>query len=93
LAKRAVQLNGATQIALTKLDVLFPEAKGARRLEDLSSEAREFISKIERETGIHVTLIGTGPGEEDLIDRRLNVAVAVQPMTDQKSISRIIVRK
>jgi adenylosuccinate synthase len=70
LAKRAVQLNGATQIALTKLDVLFPSAKGARHLEDLDDRARAFISKIEKETNVPVTLIGTGPNEEDLIDLR-----------------------
>jgi adenylosuccinate synthase len=70
LAVRAVQLNGATQIALTKLDVLFPSSKGARRLDDLGKEAMDFISKIERETGVPVTLIGTGPGEVDIIDLR-----------------------
>ncbi len=76
LAKRAVQLNGATQIALTKLDVLFPSAKGVRHLEDLDKPARAFISNIEKETGVKVTLIGTGPGEEDLIDLR---AIASSP--------------
>jgi adenylosuccinate synthase len=70
LAKRAVQLNGATQIALTKLDVLFPSSKGVTRMDDLGKEARDFISKIEQETGVPVTLIGTGPGEADIIDRR-----------------------
>src|SRR5207245_5385872 len=35
LAKRAVQLNGATQIALTKLDVLYPAIKGATSRESL----------------------------------------------------------
>src|SRR5438874_8201876 len=70
LAKRAVQLNGATQIALTKLDVLFPSAKGARHIEDLDKTAKAFISEIEKKTGIPVMLIGTGPKEEDLIDLR-----------------------
>src|SRR5438309_747383 len=70
LARRAVQLNGATQIAVTKLDVLFPSAKGARHLEDLDDGAMAFISKIEKETGVPVTLIGTGPNEENLIDIR-----------------------
>ena len=76
LAKRAVQLNGATQIALTKLDVLFPSAKGARHLEDLDKAAKAFISEIEKQTGVPVMLIGTGPKEEDLIDLR---AVARSP--------------
>jgi adenylosuccinate synthase len=70
LAKRAVQLNGGTQIALTKLDVLYSAAKGVRELNKLPREAREFISKIERETGIPVTVIGTGASETDIIDVR-----------------------
>jgi adenylosuccinate synthase len=70
LAKRAVQLNGATQIALTKLDVLYPKAKGVREYGDLPKEARDFVSAIERETNIPVTLMGTGPDENDIIDKR-----------------------
>ncbi len=70
LAERAVQLNGATQIALTKLDVLFPATKGAREFAKLPRDARDFVAKIEEETGVPVSLIGTGPGEEDMIDLR-----------------------
>ena len=70
LAKRAVQLNGATQIALTKLDVLYPKAKGVGEYGNLPKEARDFVSTIERETNIPVTLIGTGPDEKDIIDKR-----------------------
>ena len=70
LAKRAVQLNGATQIALTKLDVLHPKAKGVREYGNLPKEARDFVSKIERETNTPITLIGTGPDERDIIDKR-----------------------
>jgi len=73
LARRAVQLNGATQIALTKLDVLFPDCKGARETSKLSTEARNFIARIEKETGVPVTLIGTGPGDMDIIDLRSDV--------------------
>ncbi len=80
LARRAVQLNGCTQIALTKLDVLFPRCKGARDFESLPTDARDFIVKIERETGVPITLIGTGPEEEDLIDIR-NPAKRVKPRT------------
>ncbi len=70
LAKRAVQLNGATQIALTKLDVLYPDCKGAKSFRDLPSEARNFLDRIQRETSVRVTLIGTGPGDADIIDTR-----------------------
>ena len=70
LAKRAVQLNGGTQIALTKLDVLYPAAKSVRELGKLPKEARDFISKIESATGAPVTVIGTGASETDIIDIR-----------------------
>jgi adenylosuccinate synthase len=85
LAKRAVQLNGATQIALTKLDVLFPSVKGARHLSDLDEKASTFVSKIEKETGVPVTLIGTGPAEEDIIDlRSSNSPIKTKPLLVQR---------
>jgi adenylosuccinate synthase len=85
LARRAVQLNGATQIALTKLDVLFPSAKGAHELADLDEKARTFISKIEQETGVPVTLIGTGPAEADIIDLRTsNKPMKAKPLLVQR---------
>ena len=70
LARRAVQLNGATQIALTKLDTMFPACKGLRDTKSLPREARDFVSKIEKETGVPVTLIGTGPDDRDIVDLR-----------------------
>jgi len=70
LAKKAARLNGATQAAVTKLDCVYPECKGARTYDKLSIEAIEFIRKVEKETGIPATLIGTGPEALDLIDRR-----------------------
>jgi adenylosuccinate synthase len=69
LAKRAVRLNGATQAAITKLDVVFPETTGLRKYEQLSPKAKDFVEEVEKATGIPVTLIGTGPSSEDLIDR------------------------
>ncbi|HIE14896.1 TPA: adenylosuccinate synthetase [Candidatus Bathyarchaeota archaeon] len=71
LAKRAVMLNSATQAAVTKIDVLFPECKGARSYNELSLEAKKFIEKIEKEISIPVTLIGTGPEVGEIVDRRL----------------------
>jgi len=70
LAKRAVMLNGATQAAVTKVDVLFPECKGATRYSDLPQKAKAFVEKIEKEIKIPVTLIGTGPGALEMVDRR-----------------------
>jgi adenylosuccinate synthase len=55
---------------MTKLDVLYPKAQGVRDYVNLPKEAREFVSVIERETNVPVTLMGTGPGEKDIIDKR-----------------------
>jgi adenylosuccinate synthase len=70
VAKRAVMVNGATQLALTKLDALYPECKGVRRYDDLPKGAKGFVEEIERQLGVPVVLIGTGPDVLDVIDRR-----------------------
>lgn len=70
LAKKAVMLNSATQIGLTKLDVLFPECAHKNSFEQLSSEAKNFITKIEDVLDVPVTLIGTGAAVNDIIDLR-----------------------
>jgi len=70
LAKRAAKINGATQIAITKLDVLFPQMAGIRKYAKLSKPAKEFLEDITAEVGVPVTLIGTGPSAADIIDRR-----------------------
>ena len=70
IARRAAMINGATEAAVTKLDILFPECKDATSTEQLSNKAKEFIAKIETETSVPVTIIGTGPSVFDIIDRR-----------------------
>jgi len=70
LAQRAVMLNAPTQLAITKLDVLYPECTGARSFSELSLEAKQFIRGIEEKLKVPVMLIGTGPGVEDVVDRR-----------------------
>ncbi len=70
MAKRAIMLNSATQIAVTKLDVMFPECAHKNSFEDLSDRAKSFITKIEDTVDVPVTLIGTGAGVDDIIDLR-----------------------
>ncbi|MBX5321385.1 MAG: adenylosuccinate synthetase [Candidatus Bathyarchaeia archaeon] len=70
IAKRAVMINGATQAALTKLDIVYPSCKGVRKYEDLPLEAKEFVKDVERKVGIPVVLIGTGQEALDIVDRR-----------------------
>jgi len=70
LAKRAIMLNSATQVAITKLDVLYPECSHMNSFVDLSSPAKHFIKTIEDQLKVPVTIIGTGPDVNDIIDRR-----------------------
>jgi len=70
LARRAVMLNSATQIAITKLDVRFPECSGVKSMNELSSNAKSFIKNIEEKLEVPVTLIGTGPLVDDVVDLR-----------------------
>jgi adenylosuccinate synthase len=70
LAKKSIRLNSATQLAVTKLDVMFPGCAGATQYEKMPQDARKCIEEIEGELGVKVTLIGTGPDLVDVVDRR-----------------------
>lgn len=68
LARRAVRANTATDLALTKVDRVFPGARCRRRWEDLPREARAWIEEVEDKLGVPVTVIGTGEDVECTID-------------------------
>ncbi|HXW03548.1 MAG TPA: adenylosuccinate synthetase, partial [Nitrosarchaeum sp.] len=68
--RRAIMLNSATQISITKLDVLFPNCAGKTSFEELSNDAKSFIKNIEEKLNTPVTIIGTGPNVNEIIDRR-----------------------
>ncbi len=70
LARRVAKIHGATEAAVTKLDILYPDCKNATTYDALPNEAREFIATIEKTTSIPVTIVGTGPGALDIVDRR-----------------------
>lgn len=69
LAKRSVTLNSGTQIALTKLDILFPDCAGIRSFEKLPRDAKDFVLMVESELSRPVVYIGTGNEAEDIIDK------------------------
>ena len=70
LAKRAIMLSSANQISITKLDVRFPKCAGVKSIDELEDDAKSFIKNIEEKLGVPVTLIGTGPHVDDVIDIR-----------------------
>ncbi|QMU53805.1 MAG: adenylosuccinate synthetase [Nitrosopumilus sp.] len=71
LARRAIMLNGATQVSITKLDVLFTDCAEKTSFDELSDGAKAFIKNIESELNTPVTIIGTGPDVNDVVDRRI----------------------
>lgn len=70
LLRRAAQLNGPTDIALTFADYLSVENRSARRLDQLTEETIRFIEEVERVAGADVSLISTRFHPRCIIDRR-----------------------
>jgi adenylosuccinate synthase len=44
---------------------------GTRSFPDLPAAAREFVLALEREVGVPITYVGTGPGRDDMAERGL----------------------
>jgi adenylosuccinate synthase len=70
MLRRAAELNGATDIALTFSDYLHSNNADARRYEQLTAETIRFIEEVERVAGAPVSLIGTRFDLRSVIDRR-----------------------
>lgn len=70
LLRRAVELNGATDIALTFVDYLSVSNRDARRIDQLSDETLRFIQQVEQVAGVPVSLIGTRFAVRSVIDSR-----------------------
>jgi adenylosuccinate synthase len=70
LLRRAAELNGATDIALTFTDYLNVNNREARRHDQLSDETLRFIEEVERVAQVPVSLIATRFHVRGIIDRR-----------------------
>jgi adenylosuccinate synthase len=70
MARESCMINGATQIALTCVDRIFPSCERTTDYSSLSGEVKKFISEIEDATKVPVTIISTGPDLKDTIDIR-----------------------
>ena len=46
------------------------EIKGVRKYEELPENCRKYIEFIEKELGVHVTMVSNGPGREDIIYKK-----------------------
>lgn len=68
--KYVTMLNRPTGIALNFVQYIDWNAYKCKSYDELPSSVRIFIEKVETETGVPVVLIGTGPNNDDIIDRR-----------------------
>jgi len=66
-------VNKPDELALMFIDYLDSKDFGKNVFEDLSNKSREYILALEERLKLPVTLIGTGPEENHMIDRRLNI--------------------
>ena len=67
---QAVAANAATQVALHGADYLAYANYGATDWSSLTYDTCQFIDRVETRLGVPVTLIGTGPTNEHIIDQR-----------------------
>lgn len=70
LLRRASELNGATDIALTFADYLDSDNLHARRFDQLTDDTIRFVEEVARVAGAPVSLVATGFDNRALIDRR-----------------------
>lgn len=71
LLRRALLLNGPTDLALTFADYLGVKNQNAFRYEQLTDETQRFIGELEQVSGLPVSLISTAFNERNIIDRRM----------------------
>lgn len=69
LVRRATIVNRPTELALHGVDYLDFANKGILDYDLLTKETKEFICLLENELATPVTLIGTGPEQNEIVDR------------------------
>jgi adenylosuccinate synthase len=70
IVERAIAANHPSHVALHGVDYLDFRNKSAKTLDELTDETRRFIAEFKERTDVPVTFIGTGPGLDEIIDRR-----------------------
>ena len=70
VVEQAVAANCPTRIALHGADYIDFDNKSVERYEDLTASVRAFVEDMEFRTAVPVSFIGTGPTNEEIIDRR-----------------------
>jgi len=67
--RRAAEINGATEIALTFADYLGIDNREASCFAELNEKTQDFIRKVERVSGVPVTMVSKAFAEDCVLDR------------------------
>ncbi|KFE71363.1 adenylosuccinate synthetase [Hyalangium minutum] len=70
LLRKAAALNAPTDVVLTFVDYLAASNRSARRFEQLTPEVHHLIEGIERVAQAPVSILSTGFGFQNILDRR-----------------------
>ncbi len=70
MARYSAMVNGCTQAAITGIDHVDPKCYGATEYRRLTEKAKAFIEAAEKDIGVPVTIISTGPELGHIIDLR-----------------------
>jgi adenylosuccinate synthase len=70
LVRRAASANRPTALAVHGVDYIDFRNKGKTDLRGLTDNACRFVQTLEQELGVPVLFVGTGPTNEEIIDRR-----------------------
>ncbi|MXW29905.1 MAG: adenylosuccinate synthetase [Chloroflexi bacterium] len=70
IVEEAIRANAPTQLALHGADYIDFKNRSVSCYDNLTPSARAFIEEIETRTAVPVSFIGTGPTNEDIIDKR-----------------------
>ena len=70
MAKYSAMINGCTIGAITGIDHVDSECFGATEYSQLTPKALEFLKKAEKDIGVPIKLISTGPEMTQIIDIR-----------------------
>lgn len=73
IVERAVMANNPTEIALMGTDFIDYENSHATEYAELTDDAKHFIDRLEGDMETPVTMIGTGPLDEEMIETKNNV--------------------
>ncbi len=77
IVKKAVSANRPTHLALMGTDYLEYRNFQVTNFDELTQKTKDFISWLETELNVKIDFIGTGPMDEEIIDRTINKGIEI----------------